>query len=321
MDSTVIATRGDMELNEHAVPDMSVVIVCWNNKGYLEPCLASLYQSGMRSSFEVIVVDNGSTDGTPAMVRQRFPEVCLIQNDRNMGLSRASNQGMQAARGRYNLLLNDDTLVNGPSLDAMVSFMDAHPDAGAVGGRLLNPDGSFQAGFGGFSSLHQEFLVATRLGQLFWPSFPSHGDAGGVKSVDWLSSACLLLRRSALDQVGLLDEEYFIYGDEADLQYRLQQAGWKVYYLPQVATVHYGGRSLNRWRRRRLVYRGKLLFFCKHYGQLRTLLLRLMLASVSMFKAVCWGFAWLMPRWRERARHELASNMDVVRLCASSSQA
>jgi GT2 family glycosyltransferase len=213
------------------------------------------------------------------------------------------------------LLLNDDTLVNAPSLDAMVEFLETHPDAGAVAGRLLNADGSFQAGYANFSSLREEFLIATHLGELLWKGYPSHEDDNQVRPVGWLSSACLLLRREALDQVGLLDEEYFIYGDEADLQYRLQRAGWNVYYLPHAHTIHFGGRSMNRWRRRKMVYRGKMLFYRKNYGPLRTGLLRLLFGGLSLIKMLPWGVAYVLPQWRERAQKELRSNLDVVRLC------
>jgi N-acetylglucosaminyl-diphospho-decaprenol L-rhamnosyltransferase len=298
-----------------AVPDLSIVLVCLNNRSYLEPCLRSLYESGLRSRFEVVVVDNGSTDGSQAMLRHMFPEAEIIQNNGNVGLSRASNQGITATKGRYVLLLNDDTLVNGPSLDAMVKFLDSHPQAGAVGGQLLNPDGSYQAGGNKFPSLLEELLIATRLGALLWLGYPDHACVNRVKSVDWLGSACLLLRREALADVGLLDEEYFIYGDEADLQRRLKRAGWGVYYLPQVTTIHFGGRSMNRWRRRRMVYRGKMLFFKKNYGSLRCWALRLMLGSLSLLKIVVWAAAYLLLTRRERAREEMNSNMDVIRLC------
>jgi len=298
-----------------AVSDLSIVLVCMNNKKYLEPCLRSLYESEVNSRFDVVVVDNGSTDGSQSMLRKLFPEVRIIQNDTNVGLSRASNQGIGATRGRYVLLLNDDTLVNGPSLDAMVEFLDSHLEAGAVGGRLLNPDGSYQAGTNRFPSLREEFLIATRVGALLWPNYPDSACATHAKAVDWLGSACLLLRREALAQVGLLDEEYFIYGDEADLQHRLKQAGWIVCYLPEVTTVHYGGRSMNRWRRRKMVYRGKMLFFRKNYDPLKSGALRAMLGSLSLVKMVIWSAALALPAWRQRAREELRSNAEVVKLC------
>lgn len=295
--------------------NLSVVIVCMNNKRYLEPCLQSLYDAGLAHRFDVVVTDNGSTDGTQAMLREKFPAVQVIQNDRNVGLSRASNQGIQATRGRYVLLLNDDTLVNRTSLEAMIEYLDRHPKAGGVGGRLLNPDGSFQAAGNKFPSLVEEFLIATRLGNLIWRNYPDRGYPDKETVVDWIGSACVLLRRAALDQVGLLDETYFIYGDEADLQYRLKRAGWRVVYSPNVTTIHYGGRSMNRWRRRRMVYRGKMLFFKKNYGSLQAGVLRIVLGVLSLLKLAVWGVAYILPPWRERARQELSSNMDVVKLC------
>jgi N-acetylglucosaminyl-diphospho-decaprenol L-rhamnosyltransferase len=262
-----------------------------------------------------VLVDNGSSDGTQAMVREIFSQVRLVQNDHNVGLSAASNQGIESTHGRHVLLLNDDTLVNAPSLDGLVDFMDAHPDAGAVGGKLLNPDGTFQAGYARFSSLLQEFLIASRLSLLISPNYPSHGNSDQVREADWLSSACLLLRRAALNQVGLLIQDYFIYGDEADLQYRMKRAGWKVYYLPEATTIHFGGRSLNRWRRRKMVYRGKMLFYRKNYGAYYTGAMRTMMGVISLAKLMAWTPAVLLPRWQQRAHQELSSNLDVLRLC------
>lgn len=295
--------------------DFSVAIVCLNNRGYLSACLRSLFRGQIQSRFEVIVVDNGSTDGSQEMLREEFPHVKVIQNTRNMGLSKASNQGIAASSGRYVLLLNDDTLVDGPSLDALVAFLDAMPKAGAVGGRLLNPDGSFQAADARFPSLWEEFLTTTRLGAMIWPTYPDRGYSKQIKAVDWIGSACLLLRRAALNEVGLLDETYFIYGDEADLQFRLKRAGWKVYYLPDVITVHYGGRSLDRWRRRKMVYRGKLLFFRKNYGFVRTFLLRAMYAVLSIGKMLLWTMFLISPQKHEKALAEIRSNADILSLC------
>jgi hypothetical protein len=308
---TATATPGD-----RSVPTCAVVLVCWNNKAYLGPCLRSLYDAGMDNDFEVVVVDNGSTDGSQDMLRRDFPDVKIVQNDRNVGLGRACNQGIEVTTAPFVLLLNNDTIVNGPSLDALIDWMRDTPDAGAVGGRLLNPDGTFQAGADRFSSLAQEFLIATRIGEMLSPGYPSiPGDLKAVRPVDWICSACLLLRRTALDTVGLLDESYFIYGDETDLQYRLIQGGWKVYYVPHATTIHFGGRSLDRWRRRRMVYRGKMLFYQKNYGTLHQYSLRLMLALLTTAKVGAWTLAWPVPRMRGRATRELSSNADVLRLC------
>lgn len=296
-------------------PVMSIVLVCWNNNDYLEPCLRSLYDGGLSSSFDVVVTDNGSTDGSQAMLAEKFPHVRLIQNDHNVGLGKASNQGIQATQGRYVLLLNNDTLVNASALDSLVDFLEQNPEAGAVGGKLLNPDGSFQSGYAGFSTLLEEFLIATRLGEFIWKGYPSHGDSDQVRAVGWLSSACLLLRRSALNEVGLLDESYFIYGDEADLQFRLNKAGWKVFYLPDAEIIHYGGRSMDRWRRRKMVYRGKMLFYQKNYGEMSTIGLRLMLGVISIFKLLIWSAFYPLASTRDRSKREINSNLEVFKLC------
>jgi GT2 family glycosyltransferase len=303
------------ERNDGSVMDMSIVLVCWNNKTYLDPCLKSLYESGLKSTFDVVVVDNGSTDGSQQMLEEKYPDVKLIQNLGNVGLGKASNQGIEATNGLYVLLLNNDTIVNGAALDGLAEFLANHPEAGAVGGILLNPDGSFQSGYGKFSTLTEELLIATGLGDLFKDGYPLHGRSDQIESVGWMSSACLLLNRGALDQVGLLDEEYFIYGDEVDLQYRLIKAGWKVYFLPTSTIVHYGGRSMDRWKRRKMVYRGKLLFYKKNYNFLQTMVLRSMLVLISTGKLLIWMLAYLFPRRRDRSIKELKSNLDVLVLC------
>lgn len=303
---------------EQAQATCAVVLVCWNNKAYLGPCLDSLFGTGMRNSVEVVVVDNGSTDGSQDMLRRDYPTVKIVQNAGNVGLGKATNQGIQCTTAPYILLLNNDTIVNGPSLDMMIDLMAKTPDAGGVGGTILNEDGSFQSGRNDFPTLLEEFLIATRLGEKLWPWYPSKKGTGrGTKVVDWISSACVLVRRSALDKVGLLDESYFIYGDEADIQFRLYQAGWKVYLIEDATTIHFGGRSMDRWKRRRMVYRGKMLFFRKNYGEFKTFLLRCMLGVLTLGKTLVWAAAWLVPGKRERARRELASNADVLKLCWS----
>jgi GT2 family glycosyltransferase len=295
--------------------DMSIVLVCWNNKAYLDPCLRSLYEGGLQSSFDVVVVDNGSTDGSQQMLAEKYPEVKLIQNEGNVGLGKASNQGIEATKGRHVLLLNNDTLVNGPALDMLVEYLDAHPEAGAAAGKLLNPDGSFQSGYALFSTLLEEFLIVTHIGERLWAGYPSHGDSKEIKATGWMSSACLLIRRAAMDQIGLLDESYFIYGDEADLQYRLNKAGWKVYFLPESSIIHFGGRSMDRWKRRKMVYRGKMLFYKKNYSFISTILLRIMFFVMSLLKLLVWCVGFFVPGRNDQAKKELRSNLDVMALC------
>jgi GT2 family glycosyltransferase len=260
-------------------------------------------------------VDNGSTDGSQQMLQEKYPNVKIIQNAGNVGLGKASNQGIEASNGRYILLLNNDTIVNGPSFDAMVKFLNENPRIGAVGGKLLNPDGTIQACYNNFPSLWEDFMLNSRIGELIRPGYPAMMSGEQIKSVDWLGSACLMVRRSALDEIGLLDESYFIYGDETDLQYRLKKAGWEIYYLPGATTIHYGGKSMNRWSRRKMVLRGKLLFYQKHYGSVRTFLLRVLFFIMSFFKLLIWAGASLLPSRRELAGKEIHSNKEVMGLC------
>lgn len=296
---------------------LSIILVCWNNKEYLDTCLKSLYETGMKNSFDILVVDNGSTDGSQQMLVEKYPNVQIIQNTENVGLGRASNQGIEATSGRYVLLLNNDTIVNGSSFDAMVNFLDQNPKTGGVGGKIFNPDGTVQSCYNYFSTFREEFLIATRLGEIILPGYPAVVNSEQIKSVDWISSACLMLRRSVLDEVGVLDDEYFIYGDEADLQYRIKKAGWDIHYLPQATIIHYGGRSMDRWKRRKMVYRGKMLFYEKNYGLIHAFLLRIMLAVLSIIKLIVWSFALIFPSKREQANKELRSNLDVVKLCVN----
>lgn len=300
---------------ERLNPALSIVLVCWNNKAYLDPCLKSLYDTGMRNTFDVVVVDNGSTDGSQQMLAEKYPQVRIIQNESNLGLGKASNEGIEATQGRYILLLNNDTVVNGAAFDIMVDFLEEHSRVGAVGGKVLNPDGSVQSCYNHFSSLAEEFLVATRIGEMIRPGYPAVVRGEEIKPVDWITSACLMVRRAALKEVGLLDENYFIYGDEADLQYRIKKAGWEIFYLPSATIIHYGGRSMTRWPRRKLVYRGKMLFFQKHYSALKTSLLRVMLALISSIKMLFWGVVYILPSKRELAGKEIRSNLDVIGLC------
>lgn len=298
-------------------PDVSVVLVSFNSDAFIGECLQSLCSSGVNCLVETILVDNGSSDETVDKTREIFPWVHIIQNSTNRGFAAGSNQGIRASTGRYVLLLNCDTVVNGGAIDAMVQFLDLHPDAGAVGGTLLNLDRTFQSGWSTFSNLWQEFLIALHVGAVVRPGYPSHRTSSEVVAVDWLTAACLMVRREAVNQVGYFDEDYFMYSEEVDLQFRLRRAGWKVYYLPQVNTIHHGGGDQDRWSRRRMVYRGKILFYKKNYGLVRELALRSLLAGVSIAKLAIWSAIGLLrPSW-PRTTRELRSNVEVLQMCFS----
>jgi GT2 family glycosyltransferase len=291
------------------------VIVSWNTLAYLDPCLGSIYGLELGIPFEIVVVDNGSTDGTQDRLREVWPAVRLIQNIENAGFARGTNQGVRESYGEYALLLNPDTIVNGACLRALVEFLDATPKAVAAGGKLLNSDGTFQGSYANFSTLGQEALIATGLGSRLWRGYPSHHQPLKPTQADWITGACLLVRREAYLHFGGLDEDYVMYSEEVDLQYRLKQNGWEIYYLPHVTTLHHGGGSQGRVRRRRMVYRGKLMFYCKHYSRASQLGLRLLFAAAAGAKLAVWSAGWLMRSFRNRARAEIRSNFEVLALC------
>jgi GT2 family glycosyltransferase len=251
------------------------------------------------------------------MLARRFPYVRLVQNEGNVGVARANNQCIQNSTGRYIYILNNDTIVNRDSIVAMVQFLDEHPEAGAVGGNLLNSDGSFQSSSCRFPTLWEEFLIVTHLGRLLNPHYPSHrGGWSTVREVDYLGSASIVVRREAIEGIGLIDEEYFIYSDETDWQYRLWRAGWKVYYLPQVTTIHYGGGSFRPGGRRfTLVYRGRMLFARKHRSTFYCILQRSLFAAAAIGRELVWLSLLALPRWRPLARRQLAANLEILRLC------
>ena len=277
--------------------DVSIIIINWNTRDLLAACLTSIYDTALGLTFDVWVVDNGSTDGSVEMVRDAFPEVHLGVNSQNEGFARANNQGMALSQGRYMLLFNSDAIASPGSLTALVALADAHPSAGIVGAKLVNADGSFQASYTDFPSLHSEFLMLTGLGRLlFGPWYPSHNQAQGQspRPVDYVEGACLLVRRAAWEQVGGMDQDYFMYAEEVDWCYRMRHAGWHVYYAP-VPIPHLGGGSSRHrpMQREADLYRSRVRFFRQHYGPIRTSVLKGMIYGLTTVKQVIHG----MLRW------------------------
>jgi N-acetylglucosaminyl-diphospho-decaprenol L-rhamnosyltransferase len=254
--------------------ELAIVIASWNVASLLANCLRSIPAGAEGLDYQVIVVDNASSDGSADMVARDFPAVRLIRNTENVGFGKANNQGICAGQGRYVLLLNSDTSVPAGSLTELVRFMDQHPDAGACGPRLLRPDGMPQPyAFGGDPTLG--YLLVRGLKQVLFHRYLHDWTTDMVQEVDWVSGACLLVRRQAIEQVGLLDESIFMYFEDNDWCLRIRRAGWKIYYNPQVSIVHIGGQSLAQHPAARHVYHRSLTYFyAKHYGLLARLLLR-----------------------------------------------
>lgn len=228
--------------------ELSIVVVSYNTRELLAACLRSLPPASGRTAHEIIVVDNASGDGSAEMVGREFPAVAVIANTANVGFARAANQGIRATRGELIALVNSDAETPPGSLDRLVAFLRAHPGVGAVGPQIRLPDGRPCHSCFRFPSLVRPYLNFRFLrrisGETFSLAYPADSPLlreGG--EVDWLSGACLALRRKALDQVGLLDEHFFMYFEDTDLCRRLRRAGWSVWYLPEVHALHRVGQS------------------------------------------------------------------------------
>ena len=244
--------------------DVSVVVVTFNALPWVEQCLDSV------AGREVIVVDNGSTDGTVAFVRERYPDVRVIEQD-NRGMGGGNNTGMRAADGRYFFLLNSDAWVVDDAVDRLVRFADGHPDAAVVGPKLLNTDGTLQRSVRGEPSLWRlatEYLYIRKLAphsRFLNPLYAGDFRHDAVREADWLFGPALLVRREAADAVGLFDERFFMFSEEVDWMTRFRRAGWKVLFFPEAEVVHVGGAS-HGGRLYVENLRGHLRWFDKHRG-------------------------------------------------------
>lgn len=283
---------------DRAVPVVSIVIVSWNTRDLLAACLTSLREAAREvdGRLEIVVVDNASRDGSPEMVRERFPEVDLVRNTDNVGFAAANNQAIRRTRGQYVLLLNPDTEGRPGFLGTLVDFLESHPQAGAVGPRVQGGHGEHQVSCYPLPTLWRELWRLLHLDRVSpRGSYPaSLFEATTPQRVESILGACLLVRRAALEATGLLDEQFFIYTEEIDLCRRLQDHGWHLYWVPQALIIHYGGASTTQVGRPMFVelYRSKVQYFRKHFGRrgaigykavlVATALPRLAVASVGM---------------------------------------
>lgn len=291
---------------------LSIILVSWNTRQLLADCLDSVYAYPPNDSFEVLVVDNASGDGSAAMVRERFPQARLIESEKNVGFAQGNNLAVPLCSGEYVLLLNPDTVVKPQALDALVQFMDAHSEAGAAGSRLLNPDETLQP------SCHPAPTLARELWRLFhldrirpFGAYHMHRwDMNQPREVDVIQGASFIVRKAILDKIGFLDGRYFMYSEEVDLCYRLQKAGWKLYYVPASRVIHYGGQSTKLVAADMFLqlYLGKLMYFRKHYGRLAGIGYKFILLLAALSRLAIAPLAWLQkPPQRQKnlalARH------------------
>jgi GT2 family glycosyltransferase len=266
--------------------DISICIVNWNVKELLKACLGSIYKNTKDISFEVIVVDNNSSDDSVRMIKKDFPRVTVIENKTNAGFTRANNQAINISQGRYIMLLNPDTEIIDNALNKMLRFMEGRRDCGALGCKLLNTDGSLQRSCRTFPSLDVMLYSTLFLDSLFPKSrlfgkyFMTWWDFNETREVDQPMGSALMIKKDVLDNVGLFDQNIFIWFDEVDLCYRIKKAGWKIFFTPEAHIKHHLSQSFKQWKSIPQILKGMVTwrksrnyFFRKHKGILSVLAL------------------------------------------------
>ncbi len=324
--------------------DLSIVIVSWNVRDLLQRCLESIYASVARPAgddsrsqgveCEISVVDNASIDGSVGMVRDRFPEIQVVANRANRGFPAANNQGIELSRGRYVLLLNPDTEVMGDALRALTVFADRHQTVGMIGPQLLNPDGSVQPSRRRFPSLAIAFIESTWLqpkvstcgspGLSRCLTAPTHRmleryyladrAADLVQDVDWITGAAMFARRKAIDDVGLMDEGFFMYSEELDWCRRFRENGWRIVYLPEAQIVHHIGKSSEQVVAARHIHfqTSKVRYFRKYHGNLAAEALRWRLMAGYLWQLALESAKWLVGHKRPLRAQRIAAYRQVL---------
>lgn len=293
--------------------DVSVVIVSWNTKDILQNCLKSVYEQSHNISFEVIVVDNASSDGSAEMIKKDFPQVILTENSKNCGFAAANNQGIAIAKGRYVLLLNSDTIVLDGAIEKILYFADTHPESAVVGCRVLNPDRTLQPTCFMFPSILNMFLSSTYLYKLF-PKSRFFGrermtwwNGNDVREVDVVRGCFMFVRQNAIQQVGSIDERFFMYAEETDWCYRFKKTSWKVMFTPAGEIIHFGGQSSRQMpAQMTLQLRGSILLFMKKHKSYITYMLACLLVALFFFLRV--------PYWLVRAMFSHSSESNEIRI-------
>jgi hypothetical protein len=263
--------------------DLSIIIVNYNTKNLLAASLQSIYSKKHKIEFETFVVDNGSTDGSVETIKVLYPQIIFLPQNENLGFAKANNIAIKQAKGRYILLLNPDTVVLNDCLDLMIDFMDQNPDVGAAGCKVVLPDGSLDlACKRSFPTPENSFYHVLGLAKLFPKSrrFGQYNltylDENETHEVDCLVGAFMMVRREVIEQIGLLDEKYFMYGEDIDWCYRIKNAGWKIVYYPRAQIIHYKGASSKKkkWETIYEFHRAMFLFFNDHYKDKYNLVIR-----------------------------------------------
>ncbi len=274
--------------------ELSVIIVNYNVKHFLEQCLHSVLKASKNVPTEIFVVDNNSVDGSAQLIAEKFPEINFIANKENLGFSKANNQAIKKAKGKYVLLLNPDTVVEEDTFEKIIAFMDSHPDAGALGVKMIDGKGNFlPESKRGLPTPWVAFYKIFGLSRLFPKSKKfgkyhlSYLDKNDIHKVDVLAGAFMLIRKATLEKTGLLDETFFMYGEDIDLSYRITQAGFKNYYFPETTIIHYKGESTKKGSLNyvKVFYKAMIIFAKKHFSGGKAGLYSLLIHLAIYFRA------------------------------------
>ena len=297
--------------------DISIVIVSWNTQDMLRSCLRSLPEGDSDPRIETIVIDNASEDGSADMVAAEFPGVKLIRNSDNKGFGTATNQGLRIASGRYSLLLNSDTLCHGDVLERSLSYMDEHQGVGMMGCKVLNEDGSTQMTGSRFPTFLNLTLQTLGLNRLKHPRWLQRyqmldWDRCDEREVEVISGCYLMVRKEVLQTVGLLDESFFLYGEETDWCRRCAEEGWQLKFAPVGNITHYGSGSSSQlnYRRDIMLSEGTVRLHRKHNGLLGGTCVWLLLLAFNITRSVYWSLRALSVR--DSASSDRASHFRQV---------
>lgn len=300
---------------------LSTIIVTHNSSKWITNCLESLLKDLKPFSYQIIVVDNASTDQTTDLIKSQFPEIILLKKPRNEGLARACNQALSKCQAEYVLFLNPDAEVISGMIHALKTFMEGHPEAGAIGPALLNADGSLQLSGNTFPSLKNLCFETFFLDRLF-PQNPvfgshklSHADRSRPLQVDWTMGSCLFVRKKALDQVGGFDEQFFLFFEETDLCFRLRNAGYEIYVIPEAKVIHRGGagRPENYNAHKIIHYHRSLFHYFRKHVPVKPVWVRSVIAVRSVIRILLWSL--LLPAYRRIALEKLKGYREVMILC------
>ena len=302
---------------------LSIIILCWNDLKVIGDCLRSIYAETRGFEFEVIVSDNGSSDGSIEFIHNKYPRALVLENGCNLGFAKGNNAGIVQATGEYVLILNPDTIIHDRALDKLVVFAEQHPNAGAFGCRVLNSDGSYQGPARPFPTIFRDWLAAlylrplSYLSDIFVSDTYTGWDGKSERTIDWQSGCCVMFRGDLLKRLDGFDGQFFYHFEEVDLCRRVWNAGFPIVYTPKAVITHLGGQSVNRFPIRFELerYRSRYRYFYKHFGPEAARRCRHTILAWIRFRQLGWGLRSLFS-----PSTALKNRLDMYRVTAEWNQ-